>query len=182
MAAKNGRKHEIPFRSSFGRVLLCKLQCGGRCAGMWSRLSSRPVWRMRAQRWRRGRPTRRLRRPARRCAAPGCGGAAWPRLPFWTLPVTSLNVEKSPAPAGLFIWQDGIERCGFQRTKRRARTDIYQPLPRLTSNGGASSGDGASGGDASPNAGGASPSGGGDASPSDGDPSRDVDPSALPRA
>ena len=56
-------------------------------------------------------------------------------------------------------------------------------LLNVTSNGGARSGDGASGGDASPNVCGANPSAAG-ASPSDDDPSRDGGrgPSAPPPA
>lgn len=164
-------------------------------AGMWSRLSPRPVWRLPAQS-RRGRGAAATRRGG---AAAGRvpdgsrrGGTSRPCLPprhglvCRTLPLLSLRhpSRQKPRSRGVFCLAD----CpSGGPTSTRQREDGHPALPRtgsiaLTSNGGASSGGGgASGGESPSDGGGANPD---DASPSPACPipGDDRGPSAPDRA
>ena len=123
LAAKNGRKHEVPFRSSVGRGLICELQ-RGECRGrMRPWLASRSLRRLPTQ------SRRRLRGPSGCGGTPGCRGAARSRLPLWfrlglrTLPpglsVMIWDYRKAPLRRGfLFVRADGHAICS-SRFRRR---------------------------------------------------------------
>lgn len=134
LAAKNWREHEIPFRSSVGRGLVCELQ-RGECRGrMRPWLASRSVWRLPAQ------SRRRLRCPAPgSCCAPGRGGAARsPRLPLWfrlglrTLPpglILPISDTERPRLGGTFHWPR--QRQGYlQLSLPLTNSSVLPPIGR----------------------------------------------------
>jgi hypothetical protein len=199
-AVINGRKHEVPIRSSFGARHGCQLQCSKRRGRMRPRLASRSLWRVPAQS-----PSRRGSACTnRRASGPGRRGAARPRVPLWhgvalwTLPRhlsfrdEESRDDKAPLTRGFFHEDHGP---AFRRVAKGWDNECCPSFSNgrrhLTSSNGGASSDGANDGDggANPNnGGGASPSAG-DASPNDGgatpndgrDPNRDDGrgPSAL---